>query len=129
MTMNRRLRLLILFSAIVLCLASSLAGGVGPETRSLGLTDPTPWGAKPRVVTFVAEPPVIGEGGSTTLIWVTENALSVSISDVGEVALSGRQTVRPMVPTTYKLSAVNAAGETLKTVHVQVMPMLGRPAL
>jgi serine/threonine-protein kinase len=52
-----------------------------------------------------ANPNSIERGQSVTLNWSVENASSVSISEIGAVALQGRTIVTPNKSTTYELAA------------------------
>jgi len=60
-------------------------------------------------------------GGSTTLIWTSSHADSVSIDNgIGGVALSGNLTVAPAVTTTYVITAVNVHGSQADSITVTV---------
>jgi len=61
--------------------------------------------------TLSASPSVIKYGGSSTLSWTSENAISLSIDqEIGLVAVpSGSRTVSPSETTTYKITAENAS--------------------
>ena len=72
-----------------------------------------------------ASPTSINLGQSSTLTWSTTGATSVSISGVGNVALSGTEVVNPKVSTNYTLTATAANGEfenTTVTVLVAGTP-------
>jgi peptidoglycan-associated lipoprotein len=112
---KRDFQLLILSSIVVLSLAFTLQ-----SCNHLGGTPPPPLPDPPRIITFNAKPPEIGEGGVSILTWETYNASSVSISGLGQVPLSGSRTVSPKRSTTYELTAANAAGETTKKARVIV---------
>jgi hypothetical protein len=71
---------------------------------------------------FYANPATVAPGQSTTLIWVTQNASSVSISpSVGTVNPSGSVSVTPTQTTTYTMTATGANGQQVtQAVTVQV---------
>lgn len=75
----------------------------------------------PPEATFSAEPETIILGGSTTLIWSTEDAESCTIDHgVGSVNLSGSRIVAPTDTTTYTLTAAGPGGTTTATATVTV---------
>jgi plastocyanin len=74
----------------------------------------------PRILRFLAAPPEIFSGETSTLIWSVENADEVSITSVGIVESSGTNAVAPTQNTTYTLTARNAAGEVRATASVNV---------
>ena len=74
----------------------------------------------PRIISFVAIPPVINSGQSSTLGWLVTNADSVSISTLGSVALAGSQAVSPTVTTTYILTATKSGVSTTAQATVTV---------
>jgi uncharacterized cupredoxin-like copper-binding protein len=73
-----------------------------------------------RILRFEAQPDTIDAGGSSQLVWQTENATSVEITGIGQVAASGNSTVSPTATTMYRLTARNAQGEENMTVTVTV---------
>lgn len=75
-----------------------------------------------RVVRFSAAPSEIVAGETSSLVWNVENATDVSISGIGEVALTGSTTVSPTQTTTYTLTARNAAGTVTAEATVTVFP-------
>ncbi len=78
-------------------------------------------GQLPRIIQFSAVPQTIASGQSSTLLWVVENATSVSISNgIGSVSLGGTQAVSPTANTTYVLTATNAAGSVTSQAAVNV---------
>jgi len=92
---------------------------------------PTPTGL-PVVNYFIANPPIISAGGSTTLGWNVSNATSVTIDPgVGSVVSVGTTLVSPATSTNYTLTAVNAAGLSYITAPVLVTgaPATGMPDL
>lgn len=69
--------------------------------------------AAPSRISFVASPSTIRQGQSTTLVFATENATSVSIDNgVNVTGTSGSVTVSPTQTTTYTLTARGADGST-----------------
>src|SRR4030043_2316488 len=81
---------------------------------------PTPTGL-PVVNYFIANPPIISAGGSTTLGWNVSNATSVTIDPgVGSVVSVGTTLVSPATSTNYTLTATNAAGLYSLTAPVLV---------
>jgi hypothetical protein len=81
------------------------------------------------VIQFTINPATITAGGSATLSWTVTNAISVAIDHgVGSVTLTGTKSVTPATSTTYKLSASNAAGATVKTVSIIVNPAGSTPS-
>jgi hypothetical protein len=65
----------------------------------------------PTVVSFTASPMVMVAGQASNLQWNVTGADWVSITPgIGNVALTGTQTVYPIASTTYILTATNSAG-------------------
>jgi hypothetical protein len=78
-------------------------------------------GQLPRIIRFSPVPASINSGQSSELLWVVENATSVSISNgIGNVSLGGTQSVSPTATVTYVLSATNAAGTVTSQATVNV---------
>jgi hypothetical protein len=106
--------------------------GTSMPTPTLTPT-PTPTPTElPTVNYFVANPPIIPFGGSTTLGYDVSDATSVTIDNgVGSVASSGTTVVSPTATTNYTLTATNAAGWTGVTITVVVgaAPAAGMPDL
>ena len=71
-------------------------------------------------VTFSVDNARIASGGEAKLNWRVENADSVTISNVGNVGLSGARTVKPTQKTTYTLTARNRNGTVSKSVTVDI---------
>jgi hypothetical protein len=119
--------------------ASNSAGTATATTQVMvtGAPTPTPLPTPtptslPVVDYFVANPPVISAGGSTTLGWNVSNATSVTIDNgVGPVSSAGTAVVSPAASTNYTLTATNAAGWTSLTFTVVVgaAPAAGMPDL
>ena len=77
----------------------------------------------PSVAVFGASPPVITQGGTTTLFWSVADATSVTIDNgVGSQPATGSMTVSPSVTTTYTLTAVGSGGVTTAKVTITVAP-------
>jgi hypothetical protein len=77
----------------------------------------------PPTATFTVTPQSIRRGQPATLAWNTENAHSVFLSSVGNVALDGSRTVRPQRTTTYTLTVTGLDGSVIRrsvTVRVGV---------
>jgi len=75
-----------------------------------------------RILFFQASPMTLVAGQSSTLTWGTENADSVEISGIGNVAAGGTQIVTPSANVTYTLTARNRFGSTTAQVSIQVNP-------
>jgi hypothetical protein len=70
---------------------------------------------------FYANPATVNAGQSSTLIWVTSNATSVTITPgVGTVNASGSASVTPTTTTTYTLTATGPSGTVNQSVTVTV---------
>jgi len=68
---------------------------------------------------FSVDVNTITEGESATLSWEVTDADSVTISHgIGEVDISGSQTVSPEETTTYILTATNSAGNVTESLIV-----------
>ena len=73
------------------------------------------------ITQFYANPATITAGQSSTLIWVTTGATSVSIApNIGAVNTSGSTTVSPTSTTTYTLTATGPNGTVNQAVTVTV---------
>ncbi len=96
------------------------------NTNTCSVTVTVAAGSLPRVIQFSASPATISSGQSSSLLWVVENATSVSISNgVGaNLSLGGTQSVSPTATTTYTLTATNSAGSVTAstTINVNVVP-------
>jgi hypothetical protein len=96
------------------------------NTNTCSVTVTVAAGSLPRVIQFSASPATISSGQSSSLLWVVENATSVSISNgVGaNLSLGGTQSVSPSATTTYTLTATNSAGSVTAstTINVNVVP-------
>jgi hypothetical protein len=97
-------------------------GPNGPSTTcSAAVTVTT--GSQPQIIQFSSAPMTIVAGTSSTLIWNVQNATTVNISPgIGNVPLSGSQSVSPTTTTTYVLTATNPAGAVTSQTTVTVTP-------
>jgi OmpA family/PKD domain len=82
-----------------------------------------------QVLFFLADPKQIIAGQPVTLSWKTQNADTVNITGIGNVAVNGSTTVSPRQTTTYTLTARNSVNEETTTVTVQVLGLPTGPAL
>lgn len=75
----------------------------------------------PPTISFSASPDDIATGQSSTLVWETTNATSVTIDNgVGSQPLSGSVTVQPTLTTTYTLTAAGPGGTVSSQAKVTV---------
>ena len=75
----------------------------------------------PPAISFSASPDDIATGQSSTLIWDTTNATSVTIDNgIGSEPVSGSTTVTPTVTTTYTLTASGPGGTVSSQATVTV---------
>lgn len=92
-----------------LALVALVGAGLGCGDEKLGLD------ARPRIVSFAADPPRIQAGESTTLRWDIVGARGATIEPtVGLVAATGSARVRPIATTRYVLRVRTTTGETLE---------------
>jgi hypothetical protein len=99
------------------------AGGASTDTCNLTVTV-TP-GQLPRIIRFSGIPPTISSGQTSTLLWVVENADTVTINQgVGNVSIDGTQDVTPAATTVYTITATNKVGsvQATATINVNVVP-------
>ncbi|MBM3118089.1 MAG: hypothetical protein FJ006_00800 [Chloroflexi bacterium] len=100
--------------------AANAAGSTTASAQVVVSGAPSPSGL-PVVNYFMANPPTISAGGTTTLGWSVSNATSVTIDQgVGAVGLVGTAPVSPATTTSYTLTASNAAGLYSLTITVMV---------
>ncbi|HYM59902.1 MAG TPA: Ig-like domain repeat protein [Thermoanaerobaculia bacterium] len=72
-------------------------------------------------IVFDADPPIVVIGHSSTLVWTTTFATSVTIDHgIGAQSLSGSLPVQPPATTTYMLTATGPGGTTVRQVTVTV---------
>jgi hypothetical protein len=83
----------------------------------------------PTCVQFEPTSNSIAAGETTNLNWMTQNAVSVSISGLtGPFTLNGTRPVSPTVSTTYTLTAIGADGQTVSCVTtITVRPVSNAP--
>jgi hypothetical protein len=81
------------------------------------------------VLSFQANPTNILPGQSSTLIWQTQNADTVTISGIGSVSQNGSTGVTPAQTTTYTLTASNKFGQATASVTVTVTGSAGAPLI
>ncbi len=97
--------------------------GVGfamlPEELPLNSIDLVP---PVRILQYNASPTTIVAGDSSTLTWKTENAIDVTITNVGPVPANGSVTVKPVVDTIYAINATGEHSHASAFVLVKVMP-------
>ena len=90
-------------------------------TGSTAGTPPPAGSGLPTITSFIANPPIVTGGGSSTLSWDVSNATSVIISPgIGSVGISGSMPVVPATSMAYTLTATNAAGTATATTTVLV---------
>ena len=98
----------------------------GSATCSVGVTVTA--GNKPRIVKFSGSPLTIAQDSSSTLLWVTEGAKTVTIDQgVGQVDVAGTANVTPAATTTYTLTATNSFGSTTAQVTITVTTAVVTP--
>lgn len=75
-------------------------------------------------ISLSADPLRIPSGGQSTLTWSVEHADTVEITpNLGTVALSGQQTVKPSSTTRYTLKATGPGGVNQAEVTVEICPL------
>ena len=90
-------------------------GGTTTKTATVTVNQPPP------TISFSASPSTIGSGQSSSLIWNTTNATSVTIDNgVGSQPVSGSTSVHPTVTTTYTLTATGSGGTLTAQATVTV---------
>lgn len=96
-------------------LTATGAGGTTTKTATVTIVQPPP------TISFSATPNNIAPGQTSTLVWNTTNATSVTIDNgVGSKPLSGSTTVNPVATTTYTLTAVGPGGTLISQATVTV---------
>ena len=82
---------------------------------------------EPVIGMFIADPPEVALGGSTTLRWVvccTGDGGTVTITpEIGVVSLTGNTVVKPTGPVTYTLTASGVGGNTVARVSIRLKQM------
>ncbi|MCP4623201.1 MAG: hypothetical protein GY850_06680, partial [bacterium] len=75
------------------------------------------------IATFSAQPPVISEGGTSTLSWTIKNADTIKINNgIGTVEAMGEIVVSPGQTTLFTLTASNDKKSVSKIVSIVVKP-------
>ncbi|CAM2069057.1 OmpA family protein [Sulfidibacter corallicola] len=92
----------------------------GSVTADVTVTVNQPAG--PSIGFFTATPDEIKAGEFTTLSWSTQNADTVTISGLGQVAATGTVILTPEATTTYTLEASGSGGSDTASVTVTVGP-------
>jgi K319L-like, PKD domain/OmpA family len=92
-------------------------------------------GGLPVIVSFAPNPATIDFGQSSSLLWVVQNATTVTIdNNIGSVGLTGSHAISPAASTTYTITATNAVGTvTAKTTltvvtSVQIIAFTATPS-
>jgi PKD repeat protein len=94
-------------------------GPGGPITKTATVTVNQP----PPTINFTAQPSTIASGQTSSLIWNTTNATTVTISNgVGSQPTSGSISVSPTVTTTYILTAIGPGGSLTSQATVTISP-------
>lgn len=116
------------WTKVVVALAVVLAvGACGKKKAAPPPPPPPPPTAPAPTASLTANPNTINAGQSTTLIWKTDYATSVTIDQLGTVDPSGSSTVTPGQSTTYRLVAKNDTGTQEATARVTVTPAPNAP--
>jgi hypothetical protein len=90
-------------------------GGTITKTATVTVNIPAP------TISFSATPSTIGSGQSSSLVWTTTNATTVTIDNgVGSQPLSGSTSVHPTQTATYTLTATGAGGTMTSQATVTV---------
>ena len=103
------------------------------ETTTYTITASGPGGAasdavtvtvhQPPLVDIFAQPPVIIEGESSTLTWMSEHATTASLDNgIGQVDGSGSLAVSPAGTTTYTVTVQGPGGTAAASATVTVVP-------
>jgi hypothetical protein len=109
----------------VLLLAVIFTAGCDLAGTSVTTTNQTPL-----INSFVADPPTIVPGGSSTLSWNVSGATRVTIDQgIGSVSLTGNRAVMPNMTSVYTLTATNAAGSVTATAQVIVTGAIAPPPI
>lgn len=82
----------------------------------------------PVINSFIADPPNIYAGKSTTLSWVVDGSTYVGIDQgIGGVDPVGTTVVSPIDTTEYKLVALNDSGSVTSALTIKVTPFTSTP--
>src|SRR5207248_2637064 len=94
------------------------------DTSVLALFGPTPPPppppAPPPTAAMSASPGAIRAGQTTTLNWSTQNATSVSITGIGNVAARGSKAISPSATSSHVLSATGTGGTAQTSITITV---------
>ena len=107
---------------VVVALAAVLAVSACGKKKAAPPPPPPPPPAPAPTASLTANPNTINVGQSTTLMWKTDYATSVTIDQLGKVDPSGSRSVTPTISTTYRLVANNSSGTQEATARVTVTP-------
>ncbi len=107
---------------VVVALTAVLAVSACGKKKVAPPPPPPPPPAPAPTASLTANPNTINAGQSTTLIWKTDYATSVTIDQLGTVDPSGSRSVTPSESTTYRLVAKNDSGTQEATARVTVNP-------
>lgn len=118
MTPTMRRTLIYLAAAGLLVFASAC----GKKKQEAVVPPPMEHKAAPPTVSIKTVPAGIQAGQSSSLVWQTSGADTVSIDPLGTVAASGSQTVSPSTSTTYHLVATGPGGTAEATARLTVTP-------
>ena len=92
------------------------ASGIDPNALGPAPAAPAP----APTATITADPLAVDVGQSVILNWRTQNASTVTIDGIGDVATNGTQTVAPATSTNFHLTAKGDGGTTEANVRVTV---------
>jgi peptidoglycan-associated lipoprotein len=115
------------WTKLVIAFALVLAVGACGKKKAPPPPPPPPPAAPAPTASLTANPNTINAGQSTTLIWKTDYATSVTIDQLGTVDPSGSRSVTPAESTTYRLVAKNESGTQEATARVTVTPAAAPP--
>jgi peptidoglycan-associated lipoprotein len=127
--------------AILVAASMVMVGGCAKKRVAPSIADPAPPAkviapAPPPspTISLTASPSTVNKGESTILIWLAEHATSVTIDGgIGQVTVSGKQSITPSASTTYTASAEglggNATASTRITVIEKAAMMLAPPPI
>lgn len=104
-------------------LTASSAAATVSATAQVAVSGASPSGP-PVINSFIADPPTIHPGDSTTLRWDVTAATSVVLDrGIGTVSPIGTRVVSVLATTNYTLTASNSEGTVVLTIPVLVTPV------
>jgi peptidoglycan-associated lipoprotein len=109
---------LVLLSAAVFALALTGCHHTVAVSNPVPPAPPAPPAAP--TASLTASPAVIDRGGSVQLSWNTQNASTVRIEGIGEVAATGSRQINPADSTTFHLTAKGSGGDAEASARVTV---------